>query len=135
MSLHNVKPTKQYPYKGLISPASVAAAGTATSGWVAVKQAKFAMASVIVGAGGGSVALKIEQATDGSGTSAKDCVTAAQLGITAQAAGGTSADADLSAYLDVDNSFTHIRLHATVTGGTGTIIGAALATGPAPYMS
>jgi hypothetical protein len=136
MSDINRKPSAVYPVKASIAPQSVAAAGTASSGWIAVGANFWATIASLVGAGAGTLAIKIEQATSAAGAGAKDLATAATLGITAQATGTqVNADLQLAQALDLDNGFEYIRITATVTGGAGTLIAAALSLGPAPYQA
>jgi len=135
MSDHNRKPSVQYPYKAQVAPQSMAAAATATSGWVAIGTAKWAALCALVGAGAGTLAVKLEQATSSGGAGAKDLATAAQVGITALATGAALADVDLTQYMDVDNAFTHVRISATMTGGAGTLASVALALGPANFQA
>lgn len=126
----NISPSKVYAYAAQIAPQSIAAAGTAQSGWVAVANNSWAKVLALVGAGAGTLAVKIEQATTSGGAGVKDCVTAAQLGITALATGQQQADAKLDQYVDVNNGFAYIRLNVTMTGGAGTLASASLELGP-----
>jgi len=140
MANYNEKPSNAFVSQAAASvvPQSVAAAGTATgSGWVSVKEVKWAKVTAFCGAGGGTLAVKIQQASDSSGTGVKDLITAANLGISAL--DGTAkigqADCNIDANIDVDNSFAYVRLHATVSGGSGTIVAAGLELGPAPRQA
>jgi len=137
MSSHNRKPSIEYAVKAQVVPQSVAAAGSASSGWVSVAQVKWAKVLALVGAGGGTLAVKLEQATDSSGTSAKDLITAANLGITALdgTAKAAQADGDIPENIDVDNSFAYVRVTGTVTGGSGTIVSISLELGPQAFQS
>lgn len=94
-------------------------ASTVTSGWVSVKDFLQFMAVVQAGTLGSSATLdaKIEQATDSSGTSAKDLSGAA---ITQLTQAGTD-DSDKQAVitfdgddLDVDNGFDFVRVSMTI---------------------
>jgi hypothetical protein len=133
----NVKPSKLYPSKTSIAPQSVAAAATITSGWIDTAGYAWAKIASLVGAGAGTFAVKLEQATSAAGGGAKDLATAASLGITAQATGTASqADAQLGAQgVDVDNGFRYIRASATCAGGAGTLYALELELGPEPYLS
>ncbi len=131
----NFKPSKVYPYKGQIAPQSVAAAGNVTGNWIDASQCRWLSGTLLVGAGGGTVALKIEQATSAAGAGAKDLYTAAQLGITAQGVGQVQFDAQLDCNLDVANGFRWVRANATVTGGTGTLVSVGLIGGPSEFMN
>ncbi len=135
MSTPNVKPSIQYPYKAQVAPQSMAAAATATSGWIAVGTAKWAKILALVGAGAGTLAVKLEQATSSGGAGAKDLATAAQTGITALATGAAQADVSIDQYLDVDGGFGFIRLSGTMTGGAGTLASASLELGPAAWQA
>jgi hypothetical protein len=110
----------------------VAAAATVTGGWISAKEVKFAKINSTAGAGAGTFALKIEQATSSGGAGAKDLATAAVLGITAQAnVTQVQVDYNVADNIDTDNSFAFIRLSATCTGGAGTLYTALLELGPA----
>lgn len=136
MSDHNRKPSVQYPVKAAIAPQSVAAAATVTSGWVAIGTAKWAKLLSILGAGAGTAAVKLEQATTVGGANAKDLATAAQVGITAQAASTQAqSDVDITQYLDVDGGFGFVRASLTMTGGAGTFAAVGLELGPANFQA
>lgn len=109
------------PVKEAIDPQSVAAAGTAATGWIAAKDAENFLAVIQGGAlGGGSVAASFTQATDGSGTDSK------ALSITAPTAlsvNNTQSEIDVNPNdLDLANNFTHFKMTLTVTGGTGALV-------------
>lgn len=133
--LPNVKPTKLYPIKTKVTAQSVAAAATVTSGWIPTAELDWLKITSIAGAGAGTFAVKVEQATAVGGTGAKDMVTAAQTGITAQA-NSTEVEVDIriADYLDVDNAFNHVRLSVTCTGGAGSLYAAALFGGPVKFL-
>lgn len=138
MSDVNRAPSQVYPgaYAQNITPQSVAAAATVTGGWVEVAQNKWAAITSIVGAGAGTLAVKVEQATSSGGAGAKDLITAANLGINGQAATTeVQADLNLDSVMDVDGGFTHIRLSGTVTGGSGTLVAVVLELGPAAIQA
>lgn len=131
----NVKPSKLYPNKGQIAPQSVAAAATVTSGWIDASNYAWAKLAILVGAGAGTFALKLEQATSSGGAGAKDLYTAAQLGVTVLATGQAQADAQLGPALDVDNAFRWIRASATCAGGAGTLASVTVELGPDPFLA
>lgn len=126
----NVKPSKLYPYKEQIAPQSVAAGATVTSGWFDAAEAANLKIAALVGAGAGTFAVKVEQATSSGGAGAKDLVA---TGITALATGHAEADVALGAALDVDGAFRYVRVSATCTGGAGTLFSAQVEAGPATY--
>lgn len=132
MSEPNVKPAQLYPNADKIVPQSVAASATVTSGWVSAAEVKWAHVTAISGAGAGTFAVKLEQATSSGGAGAKDLATAATLGVTALAASTVAVvDYDVATNIDVDNSFAYFRASATCTGGSGTLFALALDKGPA----
>jgi hypothetical protein len=136
MANPNEKPSTAYVVKGAVAPQSVAAAGTATSGWVDVGPNKWAKVVSCLGAGAGTAAVKLEQATSSGGAGAKDLITAANLGITAQAnSTQVQADGNIDANLDLAGGFRWIRVSLTVTGGAGTLACASLELGPAQYQA
>ncbi|MAQ82244.1 MAG: hypothetical protein CMH12_03315 [Maritimibacter sp.] len=103
---------------GVIDP-DVTAAGTVTTGWIPMSKFGLIMATVMAGTLGSSATVnaKLEQATDASGSGAKDIAGAA---ITELSQGGTD-DSDKQAViqcygedLDLANNFTHVRLSVTV---------------------
>lgn len=131
----NIAPSKLYAYAAQIAPQSVAAAGNPTSGWVAVANNKWAKLLALVGAGAGTLAVKLEQATSAAGAGAKDLATAAQVGITALATGQQQADVNIDQYLDVNGGFGYVRINATMTGGAGTLAAVSLELGPQALMA
>lgn len=123
---------------GVIDP-DVLTAATHTSGWVAAKDFHSFMAVVQAGTLGASATVdaKLEQATDGSGTGAKDITGKA---ITQLTQAGTDSDKQAVINLDADeldvtNDFTHFRLSITVAtascDGAGIIFGLDPRYGPA----
>jgi hypothetical protein len=124
--LPNYVPSQVFKLVGFVVPASVAAAATVTSGWVSCADVTWAKINAIVGAGGGTVALKLEQAQDSSGTGVKDLLTAAQLSVTTLAAGMVQADGNVPNHIDIQNGFGFMRLNIVVTGGSGTVVAATL---------
>ncbi|RJX20815.1 MAG: hypothetical protein C4570_03400 [Ammonifex sp.] len=115
----NVKPSEAAVLAGVIDPDAYAAAAYST-GWVSMIDYDAIQAIVQVGtiAATGTVDAKLEQASDGSGTGAKDITGKAITQLT-QAGGDSDQQAIIncrSDELDVANAFTHVRL--TVTLGT-----------------
>lgn len=117
----NAKSYEDIKLLARIDPDAIAA-GTVTSGWVAA--ADFNRFLVLIAAGdlGASATLdaKLQQATDSSGTGAKDITGKA---ITQLTQAGTDSDKQVLIHLDqsdmdVDNSFTHFRVSMTVATAT-----------------
>lgn len=115
------------------------AAGTVTSDWVDMSTCERIMAIVLAGTLGTGATLdaKLEQATDSSGTGAKDITGKAITQLT-KIGGDDNKQAiiNLSAdELDVDNGYTHARLSITVSNaasdGGGIVLGAGFRYGPA----
>ncbi len=118
---------------GVIDP-DATAAGTVTTGWVEAADFSSLLAVVLAGTLGSSATVdaKIEQATDGSGTGAKDL---SGSDITQLTQAGSDSDKQALIQfrpddLDVDNSFTHVRLSITVATATSDAGGVLLGFGP-----
>lgn len=118
---------------GAIDPDAYTAA-TYTTGWVSVANYNAFLGVVMAGTLGASATLdgKIEQATDSSGTGAKD-LTGSDITQLTQA--GTDSDKQALIQfrgedLDLDNGFNHVRLSITV--GTATSDAGALLLGCDP---
>ena len=114
----NQKPSEVFAILGRLDPVSQGAA-TVTSGWIAVKDWHRLAAVLMVGALGASATVdaKIQQASDGSGTGAKDLTQAKQITQLTQAGTDTNKQVVINIEpddLDLDNNFTHIRLSVTV---------------------
>lgn len=131
----NVPASEQSVLLGVIDP-DATAAGTVTTGWVSMADYGLMLATVFVGTLGtnATVDAKIEQATDSSGTGAKD-VTGKAITQLTQAG---SDDSDKQALinlnhgdLDVANGFDHVRLSITV--GTATSDVGGCISGVAPF--
>ncbi len=129
----NFKASEQVAVVGRIDP-DVTVASTVTSGWIAASKFHRFMAVVMAGTLGASATLnaKLEQATDSSGTGAKDITGKA---ITALTQAGTDDDKDAIINLrpdelDLDNSFTHFRLSCTVAVATSDMGAIVLGVGP-----
>lgn len=117
MSNINVLPSDRARVAATIDPDAYAAS-TVTSDWVDMADFESIMAIVFAGELGASATLdaKLRQATDGSGTGAKDITGKA---ITQLTKAGTDDDkqAIINCYadeLDVNNGFTHVQLSMTV---------------------
>lgn len=119
---------------GAIDP-DVTAAGTVTTGWVKASDFNSFLGVAFAGTLGSSATFdaKIEQASDGSGTGAKDL---AGSDITQLTQGGTDQSDNQALIqfraddLDVDNGFTHVRLSITVGAATSDAAGVLLGFGP-----
>jgi hypothetical protein len=116
------RPTDLVAVVDVIDP-DATAAGAVNGSWVSAADFSSFMAIVMAGTLGASATLdfKIEQATDASGTGAKDITGKAVTQITQ---GGTN-QSDTQAIvefcgedLDVDNDFTHVRMVMTVGAAT-----------------
>ena len=91
---------------------------TVETAWVPVTNANRILALISVGATDITVDAKIQQATDSSGTGAKDITGAA---ITQIAADGDNrvVSIDLEAnHMDINNGFNHVQLQITVGNGS-----------------
>lgn len=93
-------------------------AGTYTTGWIAAKNFEHFLAIVQVGTLGASATVdaKLQQASDASGTGAKDITGKA---ITQLTQAGTDDDKQVlinlrPSEMDMDNNFSHFRLSITV---------------------
>lgn len=116
------KATDTMALVGIIDP-DVTAAGTVTTGWIAAKDFNQFQAIVAPGTLGASATVdaKIEQATDASGTGAKDISGKAITQMTQAGTDQSDTQAVINVSpedLDVDNSFTHFRLSVTVATAT-----------------
>lgn len=127
----NIQPSKVYPTSAQVAPQSIAAAGTANTGYVAVPAgAKWAHITLLCGAlGGGSEQVDINQATSTGGAGAKALATAAIAGVTTNSS-VTDYDLNLDT-MDINNGFNCIRALVTNTGGTGALVAIAVKFGPA----
>ncbi len=107
-------------YQDVIEPLAQAAATTGL--WIDAGLGFNFLAHVGAGLVGTSVDLKIQQATDSSGTAAKDI---SGLAITQLTAVGSALINITASDLDTDNDFTHIAMVLTTVGAT-TVAGAEL---------
>lgn len=119
----NVKGSEAVAVLGAVNP-SAQGAGAANSGWVSVAQFQKVLAIISAGTFGSSATLdaKIQQATDSSGTGAKDITGKALTQMLA--AGGNNLQAEINLdpqELDVNGGFAYVQLSVTVgTAATGT---------------
>lgn len=134
----NLKASEEVAVVGNIDPDAYTAAAYST-GWIAAKNFHEFLAIVQAGTLGASATLdgKLEQASDGSGTGAKDITSKS---ITQLTQAGTDSDKQAlinlrPSELDLDNGFTHFRLTITVGTATsdagGIVLGLGPRTGPA----
>lgn len=112
-----LRPSDQVAVVGNIDPDAYAAS-TVTTGWIAAKNFERFLAIIQAGTLGVSATVdaKLEQASDSSGTGAKDITGKA---ITQLTQAGTDDDKQAlinlrADELDVANAFTHFRLSVTV---------------------
>lgn len=113
----NILPSNEAVLVGVIDP-DLNAAGTLTTGWINMGLFGTIQAIIMAGALGTNATLdaKLQQATDSSGTGAKDIAGKAITQLTE-----AGADSDKQAIincrsdeLDVNNDFSHVRLSMTV---------------------
>src|SRR5579872_5117740 len=122
----NVRPSELAAVLDVVSPISQTV-GSVSTGWIDASQYAQLLAVVQSGVlgGGGTLDAKFQQATDSSGTGAKDVTNAAITQITAnnkQALINLRPEA-----LDLANSFNYVRL--TLTVGTATSLVSAIVQG------
>jgi hypothetical protein len=116
MANPNIKPSSQVAQLAVMNPISQGAA-TVTSAWVSLANADAILAVLMTGVMGasGTIDAKLQQASDGSGTGAKDISGKA---ITQLVKASNDNDQVMincrSDELDVANGFTHVRLSITV---------------------
>lgn len=113
----NVGPSNSLPVAGVIDPDAYAA-GPYSTGWISMVTYRALLAIIQVGTitADGTVDAKLEQATDATGTGAKDIP---GKSITQLTEAGTDSDkqAVIEVWddeLDINNGFTHVRLTVTV---------------------
>lgn len=133
----NVKATEQVALLGAIVPSSQAA-GTANTGWLSAAQFQKFLAVVQAGAmgSGGTIDAKIQQATDASGTNAKDITGKAITELAAAGGGNVQVEINLDAQeLDANGAFNFIQLSITTasaaSGTAGLVFGFLPRYGPA----
>ncbi len=113
----SLKPSQRLALLAALNPVSQTAA-TVTTGWISAKNFYDFMAVLQVGALGSSATVdaKLQQASDSSGTGAKDISGKA---ITQLTQAGTDSNKQVlinlaQSDLDIANGFTHFRLSVTV---------------------
>ncbi|CAJ8907143.1 Uncharacterised protein [Burkholderia pseudomallei] len=133
----NVKATEQVAVLGAIVPSSQAA-GTAASGWLSAAQFQKFLAIVQAGAmgSGGTIDAKIQQATDSSGTNAKDIAGKAITQLAAAGGGNVQVEINLDGQeLDTNGGFGFIQLSVTTASAasltSGLVLGFLPRFGPA----
>ena len=131
----NVKGSEQFAILTVLDPSS-AAAGTAVTSWVPVATFHSMLAVIQTGVLGTSATIdaKLRQATDSSGTSAKDVTGRAIVQIVK--ATGDSKQALINMRcdeIDTNNAFTHVALSVTV--GTAASIYNAMLLGMNPRFA
>lgn len=126
---NNILPSNRAVLAGVIDP-DVTAAGSVSTGWVHMGTYENIMAIAFAGTLGTSATVdaKIEQATDSSGTGAKDIT---DKSITQLTQAGTDSDKQAiincrADELDVANGFDYVRLTITVAVATSDIGGCIL---------
>lgn len=122
----NILPSDRVRLVGIIDP-DLNTAGTVTTGWIAMADFQSIMATIAVGDIGtsGTVDAKLEQATDASGTGAKDITGKAITQLT-QAGSDSNKQVIINCRddeLDVANSFTHVRLSLTIATASTDSVG------------
>ena len=129
----NLYLSQEQAVAGVIDP-DAQTAGTLTSGWISMNTFGAIQAIVCLGTAGSgaTVDAKLQQATDASGTGAKDITSKAITQLT-----GTDDDKQAvincaAEELDVANNFTHARLSVTLAGSAADI-GALVMGGHCPY--
>lgn len=126
----NVPPSELATLVGVIDPQSASTAKS--SGWIAAKDYASFRADILVGAiaATGTFDAKLEQASDGSGTGAKDITGKA---ITQLDEDGDNKQLQIELYpeeLDLANGFTHFRLTVTPATAASLLAGAVYGFGP-----
>lgn len=139
MPLAHVHPADSVAYIGTIDPEATGA-GTVVSGWLDAGDFHAFMGVVQVGTMGtnATVDAKFQQATDSSGTGAKDITGAAITQMTQAGTDQSDTEAIISVQndsLDVDGGFRYIQFSVTVgtaaTDLAGAVLGIPSRIGPA----
>lgn len=131
----NVKASEQIALLGVVSPASETA-GASVSGWIPVAEFQKFLAVILSGVLGTAATLdaKFQQATDSSGTGAKDVTGKALTQIVKASGDNVQAMINLDVQdLDTNNGFAYIQLSVTV--GTATSLTAAAVFGFNPRFA
>lgn len=116
----NINLYEEVSLVGIIDPDVYTAAAYST-GWIAAKDMFSFMAIIMAGTLGtaATLAAKLEQATDGSGSGAKDITGKAITTLVKATNDDDQAVINLKqSELDIENDFTHFRLTATVAVAT-----------------
>lgn len=132
--MQTLLPSDHVAVVGAIDP-DATAAGTVTSGWIDAGQFNCFLAIVMAGTLGSSATLdaKIEQATDSSGTGAKDVSGKAITQVTQAGTDQSDTQALINIApddLDLAGGFTHFRLSVTVGTATSDAGGVVLGLDP-----
>jgi len=123
----NAKTSEKLALLDNIAPISQSA-GTVTSGWVSAANFERFLAVIQTGVLGASATVdaKLQQATDSSGTGAKDITGKAITQIVKATGDGKQVEINLRAEeLDTNNSFSYFRLSVTV-GTAASLIAAVI---------
>lgn len=131
----NVKISEKLAILATLDPASVAA-GTVLTAWVPVAGFNSIAALIQTGILGASATVdaKLRQATDASGTGAKDIANKALTQIVKASGDNVQAIVECRADdLDTNNGYGYVALSVTV-GAAASILGAALIGGNARFM-
>lgn len=135
MTTSNIKLNEQIAVLAVFNPVSVAASTVVTT-WVPVSAYNSIIAMIQTGVLGTSATLdaKIRQATDSSGTGAKDITGKAITQIVKASGDNVQASIEIRPEdLDVNNAFTHVALSVTV-GTAASIFAAQLIGGNPRYF-
>ncbi len=125
----NILPSNRAPIVGVINP-DANAAGVLTTDWISMANFGSIMAIIMAGELGASATIdaKLEQATDDSGTGAKDVDNKAITQLTKASNDNNEAVINCrSEELDIANDFAYVRLSMTV--GVATSDSAAIVLG------
>lgn len=122
MTSKTTKPSEEAAVVGVIDPDANTAA-TYTTGWIDMADFSKIMAIVMAGTLGSSATVdaKLEQASDSSGTGAKDVSGSAITQLTQAGTDDSDKQAIIECFaedLDLANDFTHVRLSMTVGAAT-----------------
>lgn len=124
----NSKPSELITLMATIDPASQAA-GTVVTAFVPVKNHHTFLAIVSAGVFGtsGTIDAKFRQATDASGTNAKDVTGKAIVQMVAAGGNGRQAMVNMkTGDLDTENNFAFVSLSLTIGGAMASLVGASL---------
>lgn len=130
--MFNQNPTEQVAILDAIAPASQAA-GSVTTGWVSAANFQRLLAHIQTGTLGASATVdaKLQQASDASGTGAKDVTGKAITQIVKATGDDKIAAINLKGEdLDVEGGFSYVRLSITVGTAASEIAAALFGFGP-----